>query len=87
MSRRRQRERDCEYQRRRRAAGLAWWDQQPENAERVRARKLRYYHKPYGGYYRRRKNDLAAQRAVVLTKLAELAEERIAERLGQGEGS
>jgi hypothetical protein len=68
------RERDRRYQAGRRAEGRAW-DQQPQNRGRVRERKLRYWHKPGGGYIRRRKRDLAAQRADVTARLLDLRQQ------------
>jgi hypothetical protein len=70
----RRRERDRLYQARRRAEGGSW-DQQPANLERVRERKLRYWHKLWGGYYKRRLRDLAAQRADVIARLMDVEEQ------------
>jgi hypothetical protein len=61
--------------RRRRAEGRAW-DQQPENREKVRERQRRYWHRPKGGWLKRRKRDLAAQCGRVERDLRLLAEER-----------
>jgi hypothetical protein len=35
------------------------WDQQPENREKVRKRQREYWHRPQGGWLKRRKRDLA----------------------------
>ena len=63
------------YMRRCRAEGKAW-DQQPENLERKRKRQREYWHRPRGGWARRRKRDLAAQRSRVEGDLRLLEKQR-----------
>jgi hypothetical protein len=41
----------------------------------VRERDLAYYHAPYGGWYKRRRRDLAEQRVAVEDRLAEARRE------------
>jgi hypothetical protein len=67
--------RGAEYMRRRRAEGKAW-DQQPDNRERKRKRQREYWHRAGGGYIRRRKRDLSAQRGRVEGDLRLLERER-----------
>jgi hypothetical protein len=66
----------AEYMRRRRAEGKAW-DQRPENLERKRQRQREYWHRPRGGWLKRRKRDLAGQRTRAERDLRLLEEERV----------
>jgi len=52
-----------------------WRRYRQNNAEAVRERDREYWHRASGGYIRRRKRALQAQRAAVLYRLDELKRE------------